>query len=133
MATKKLIEVALPLDKINEACVREKSIRHGHPSTLHLWWARRPLAAARAVIWASLIDDPSAHLSGFLQKMIKIKNVNVCLAFLNSLFYGKILTMRNYLIWRKKKSLNTLEVYSLNSLIHLQEVEQFLWKLKDLD
>ena len=61
MAIKKLIEVALPLDKINEACAREKSIRHGHPSTLHLWWARRPLAAARAVIWASLVDDPSSH------------------------------------------------------------------------
>ena len=49
---KKLIEVALPLDAINAASAREKSIRHGHPSTLHLWWARRPLAAARAVIWA---------------------------------------------------------------------------------
>ena len=58
---KKLIEVALPLDDINNACVREKSIRHGHPSTLHLWWARRPLAATRAVIWASLVDDPSSH------------------------------------------------------------------------
>lgn len=61
MAVKKLIEVALPLDDINEASAREKSIRHGHPSTLHLWWARRPLAAARAVIWASLVDDPSSH------------------------------------------------------------------------
>lgn len=58
---KKLIEVALPLEKINEASTKEKSIRHGHPSTLHLWWARRPLAAARAVIWASLVDDPSSH------------------------------------------------------------------------
>ncbi len=58
---KKLIEVALPLEKINAEAAREKSIRHGHPSTLHLWWARRPLAAARAVIWASLVDDPSAH------------------------------------------------------------------------
>jgi len=57
---KKLIEVALPLEAINEASAREKSIRHGHPSTLHLWWARRPLAAARAVIWASLVDDPSS-------------------------------------------------------------------------
>lgn len=57
---KKLIEVALPLLAINEASAREKSIRHGHPSTLHLWWARRPLAAARAVIWASLVDDPSS-------------------------------------------------------------------------
>ncbi len=57
---KKLIEVALPLDAINTASAREKSIRHGHPSTLHLWWARRPLAAARAVIFAQMVDDPSA-------------------------------------------------------------------------
>jgi len=57
---KKLIEVALPLDAINAASAREKSIRHGHPSTLHLWWARRPLAAARAVLFAQLVDDPSA-------------------------------------------------------------------------
>ena len=57
---KKLIEVALPLDAINAASAREKSIRHGHPSTLHLWWARRPLAAARAVIFAQMVDDPSA-------------------------------------------------------------------------
>ena len=56
---KKLIEVALPLDAINAASSREKSIRHGHPSTLHLWWARRPLAAARAVLFAQLVDDPS--------------------------------------------------------------------------
>lgn len=55
---KKLIEVALPLEAINEASAREKSIRHGHPSTLHLWWARRPLAACRAVIFSSLVDDP---------------------------------------------------------------------------
>jgi putative DNA methylase len=57
---KKLIEVALPLAKINEAAAREKSIRHGHPSTLHLWWARRPLAACRAVLFASLVDDPDS-------------------------------------------------------------------------
>ena len=54
---RKLIEVALPLDAINVACAREKSIRHGHPSTLHLWWARRPLAAARAVIFARFDDN----------------------------------------------------------------------------
>src|SRR5262245_10544618 len=57
---KKLIEVALPLAKINEAAAKEKSIRHGHPSTLHLWWARRPLAACRAVLFASLVDDPDS-------------------------------------------------------------------------
>ncbi len=57
---KKLIEVSLPLEAINNASAREKSIRHGHPSTLHLWWARRPLAAARAVIFAQMVDDPSS-------------------------------------------------------------------------
>jgi len=62
---KKLIEVALPLKEINEASAREKSIRHGHPSTLHLWWARRPLAACRAVLFASLVDDPSEHPDRF--------------------------------------------------------------------
>jgi len=60
-AKKKLIEVALPLEAINKASAREKSIRHGHPSSLHLWWARRPLAAARAVIFSQMVDDPSAN------------------------------------------------------------------------
>jgi putative DNA methylase len=87
---KKLIEVALPLEAINAASSREKSIRYGHPSTLHLWWARRPLAAARAVIWASLVDDPSSHpeefpteeaqnkerqrLFGILERLVKWEN-----------------------------------------------------------
>lgn len=62
---RKLIEVALPLEVINRESAREKSIRHGHPSTLHLWWARRPLAAARAVLFAQLVDDPSAHPEEF--------------------------------------------------------------------
>jgi putative DNA methylase len=64
---KKLIEVALPLDAINAASAREKSIRHGHPSTLHLWWARRPLAAARAVIFAQMVDDPSEYVDTLLE------------------------------------------------------------------
>ena len=63
---RKLIEVALPLDAINAVAAREKSIRHGHPSTLHLWWARRPLAAARAVIFAQLVDDPSEYVDVLL-------------------------------------------------------------------
>ena len=63
---KKLIEVALPLAAINAAASREKSIRHGHPSTLHLWWARRPLAAARAVIFAQMVDDPSEYVDVLL-------------------------------------------------------------------
>lgn len=89
---KKLIEVALPLEAINAASSREKSIRHGHPSTLHLWWARRPLAAARAVIWSSLVDDPSSlpeqfpteeaqnaerqRLFGILERLVKWENSN---------------------------------------------------------
>ncbi len=62
---KKLIEVALPLEAINMESAREKSIRHGHPSTLHLWWIRRPLAACRAVLWASLVNDPSSWADKF--------------------------------------------------------------------
>lgn len=58
---KKLIEVSLPLEAINAQSGREKSIRHGHPSTLHLWWARRPLATARAVLFAQLVDDPGEN------------------------------------------------------------------------
>ena len=65
MHRKKLIEVSLPLKAINAASAREKSIRHGHPSTLHLWWARRPLAACRAVLFAQLVDDPSAWPEDF--------------------------------------------------------------------
>ncbi len=70
---KKLIEVALPLAAINKACAREKSIHHGHPSTLHLWWARRPLAAARAVIFAQMVDDPSANPDLFSTEMAQEK------------------------------------------------------------
>ena len=71
---KKLIEVALPLDAINKASSREKSIRHGHPSTLHLWWARRPLAAARAVIFAQMVDDPSSYTEELLSDPRKRKS-----------------------------------------------------------
>ena len=87
---KKLIEVALPLDDINAAAAKEKSIRHGHPSTLHLWWARRPLAACRAVLFASLVDDPSSdpdlseteaeaereRLFNILRDLVKWENAN---------------------------------------------------------
>lgn len=63
---RKLIEVSIPLDEINKQSAREKSIRHGHPSTLHLWWARRPLATARAVLFAQLVDDPSVREDEFI-------------------------------------------------------------------
>ena len=89
---KKLIEVALPLGAINAASAREKSIRHGHPSTLHLWWARRPLAACRAVLFAQMVDDPSSvpeefpdeasrekerrRLFDIVERLVKWKNSN---------------------------------------------------------
>ncbi|GIV75826.1 MAG: hypothetical protein KatS3mg050_0220 [Litorilinea sp.] len=89
---KKLIEVALPLEAINRESAREKSIRHGHPSTLHLWWARRPLAACRAVIFAQMVDDPSGHPERFpteeaqsrerqrlfrlIEELVKWENIN---------------------------------------------------------
>lgn len=89
---KKLIEVALPLEAINAASAREKSIRHGHPSTLHLWWARRPLAACRAVLFASIVDDPSScpeefpieeaqekerqRLFGIIERLVLWENTN---------------------------------------------------------
>ncbi|MGH8908156.1 MAG: DUF1156 domain-containing protein [Egibacteraceae bacterium] len=78
---KKLIEVALPLDAINREAAREKSIRHGHPSTLHLWWARRPLAACRAVLFAQLVDDPETdeerqRLFGIIEELVKWENSN---------------------------------------------------------
>ena len=60
MVRKKLIEVALPLDSINATSVREKSIRHGHPATLHLWWSRKPTATARVVIFAQMVDNPAS-------------------------------------------------------------------------
>jgi len=87
---KKLIEVALPLEAINRESAREKSIRHGHPSTLHLWWSRKPLATCRAVLFASLVDDPSSHpdkfpteaaqdaermrLHGIIERLVKWEN-----------------------------------------------------------
>lgn len=87
---KKLIEVSIPLEDINAESAREKSIRHGHPSTLHLWWARRPLAAARAVLFAQLVDDPSSkpelteeqqtvereRLHGIIRRLVKWENIN---------------------------------------------------------
>ena len=69
---KKLIEVAMPLDAINKASVREKSIRHGHPSALHRWWARKPLATCRSVLFGQLVDDPSAWRERFPHKRVRI-------------------------------------------------------------
>ncbi|MGH3301321.1 MAG: DUF1156 domain-containing protein [Streptosporangiaceae bacterium] len=75
----KLIEVAIPLEEINKESAREKSIRHGHPSTLHLWWARRPLAACRAVLFAQLVDDPSAHPDRFRLRTPRRPSASDCM------------------------------------------------------
>ena len=84
---KKLIEVALPLNAINKACSREKSIRHGHPSTLHLWWARRPLAAARAVIFSQMVDDPSSYPDLFPTEKAQLghKDVKITMVYIHLL------------------------------------------------
>jgi putative DNA methylase len=90
--TKKLIELALPMEAINAEAAMEKSTRHGHPSTLHLWWMRRPLAACRAVLFASLVDDPSSNKDKFpteeaqdkerqrffelIERLVKWENIN---------------------------------------------------------
>lgn len=96
MAVKKLIEVALPLEKINAESAREKSIRHGHPSTLHLWWARRPLAAARAVIWSSLVDDPSSHPELFPTEEAQNRERQRLLKFWKIWLCGKTPTTRMF-------------------------------------
>src|SRR6266498_250108 len=89
---KRLAEVDFPIAQVSRHAAREKSIRHGHPSTLHLWWARRPLAACRAVLFASLVDDPSSlpdefpteeaqekerqRLFGIIEELVKWENSN---------------------------------------------------------
>ena len=95
---RKLIEVAMPLDAINAASVREKSISHGHPSTLHRWWARRPLAACRAVLFAQLVDDPSSHPDRFPTK----EKVD---AERERLFR----IMRNLIVWENSSNESVLE------------------------
>ena len=103
---KKLIEVALPLDAINAASAREKSIHHGHPSTLHLWWARRPLAAARAVIFSSLVDDPSSHPDKFPTEEAQDKERKRLFKILEDLVIWKTQTMSDPHKQRKRFSIN---------------------------
>jgi putative DNA methylase len=104
MPRKKLIEVALPLEAINKASAREKSIRHGHPSTLHLWWARRPLAAARAVIFAQMVDDPSTYVD-VLRSDSKIKRK------------AKVLLEARRTTWQDARALADVEHERLSHII----------------
>ncbi len=113
---KKLIEVAIPLDAINEASAREKSIRHGHPSTLHLWWARRPLATARAVIFASLVDDPSSHPELFPTEKEQNEERQRLFTFIKKLVTWEN-TFNNTIIEQAKKEIekyNTLPIEFLD-------------------
>ena len=133
MPTKKLIEVALPLEEINEQSAREKSIRHGHPSTLHLWWARRPLAAARAVIWSSLVDDPSSHPEQFPTEEAQTKERERLFKILRQLVVWENSNNPEILSAAKAEILkstgNTLRL----CLTRLRAAAQFRSKLKDSD
>lgn len=94
---KKLIEVAMPLEVINRESSREKSIRHGHPSTLHLWWARRPLSACRTVLFAQLVDDPSSHPELFPTIESQLEERNRLLKMIEKLAEWESLTDRSFL------------------------------------
>ena len=109
MEKKKLIEVALPLEKINAESSREKSIRQGHPSTMHLWWARRPLAAARAVIWASLIDDPASHPEKYPTEEEQVKERQRLFRILEELVVWENSTNDSILDEARKEISNSVE------------------------
>ena len=130
---KKLIEVALPLEAINAESAREKSIRHGHPSTLHLWWARRPLATARAVIWSSLVDDPSSHPERFPTEEAQRQERERLFDILTRLSSGKTAMTRRF--WRKQrlKSSNLPMAIRLRCSIPSREAARFRWRRKDWD
>jgi putative DNA methylase len=100
---KKLIEVALPLEAINKESAREKSIRHGHPSTLHLWWARRPLAACRAVLFASLVDDPSSLPEQFPTEADQDKERQRLFRLIEKLVCGRTRTTAQYWMRRTRR------------------------------
>jgi putative DNA methylase len=106
LTRKKLIEVALPLDAINTASAREKSIRHGHPSTLHLWWARRPLAAARAVIFAQMVDDPSTYVDTLLRDPVLVRRAK------RELKERQTLWQRRQEAWRAAQAAGDATVHS---------------------
>src|SRR6266478_5157299 len=84
---KRLIEVDLPIKRISAHARREKSIRHGHISTLHIWWARRPLAACRAVICAALWPDPADALC---PQAFRDAAVRLIIAFAKRVFPDRI-------------------------------------------
>ena len=86
---KRLIEVDLPIKRISAHARREKSIRHGHISTLHIWWARRPLAACRAVICAALWPDPADPLAPKSFRMLQSEQCDAA-AGANEIMLGKL-------------------------------------------
>ena len=108
MYKKKLIEVALPLEAINKEAAREKSIRHGHPSTLHLWWARRPLAACRAVLFAQIVDDPSAHPEKFKTEAEQNRERKRLFSIIEEMVKNKLKERIDFML----ESYKSFEVYS---------------------
>lgn len=131
MHKRKLIEVALPLEAINRESAREKSIRHGHPSTLHLWWARRPLAGARAVIFAQLVDDPSSRPDQFPTEELQRAERERLHTLIERLSVWETLATR--LCWRRhaQKSLSRRPEILPPSSTRLQGAERSLWRPSD--
>ena len=119
MATKKLIEVALPLDKINAESAKEKNVRFGHPSTIHLWWARRPLATARAVLWSSLVDDPSSHPDLFPTEEAQTKERERLFSILEQLVLWK--NSNNIELFEKAKA----EIYRYSGATNISTLDPF--------
>ena len=120
---KKLIEVAIPLDIINEASAGEKSIRVGHPSTFHLWWARRPLATARAVIFCQLVDDPSTVPEEFPTEELQIKERQRLFLLINELINWKNTTNEIVINNAKKEIRQSWERCCLDNKEHPKSSE----------
>jgi adenine-specific DNA methylase len=119
---KKLIEVALPLEAINKASAKEKSIRHAHPSTLHFWRSRKPLATCRAVLFASLVDDPSCHPERFPTEGEQDRERQRLFRL-----------VEEFVKWElKKRSFDRQAAIRLRFVIRFAAAARFLWKLSGL-
>jgi len=117
--------VALPLDAINAASVKEKSIRQGHPSTLHLWWARRPLATARAVIFAQMVDDPSSHPEEFPTEEEQVKERHRLLLLIEQMVLWENMTNETVLQQAKDEIKKSWRASCIDNRDHPEAYELF--------